>query len=251
MSSVSASPSNSTSTAPTSFSAGVMALMLESSAVRSQSSKLDVQLNSQEMQRLRAEVERAIEAAREAQEDAGMWGGIADFFDGDVARLAQVVAVAALAVGSGGSAVPLLVGAMALTAAAQAAEQAGLDPKLCMALAVAGGLLGVLAGGGAGAAGLSGSIAQYANMTAAGATVVGGGSTVVQKYYEADVTRANAGADRTRAKQQELELLVQQIIERLGQIERDTTRAAATGSQLEQSSHESQIQVTRNIGGGT
>jgi hypothetical protein len=212
-----------------SLSAGTLALASESRASQTQSAKREVEVNSDKLERLRAEIEQALEKAKEAEEDAGVWGSLSDFFGVDVAKVAQAVAAVAAVAATGGAATPFLVAALACSAAAEIGEAAGLDPKLCMGLAVAGAALGFCAGN-AGGAGTFAKLGSAASVVGGGAQAAGGAFSIVEGEYRADAQRENARADLTRSKEQEVELQLRQILERLKQLQNAATQQSRTTS---------------------
>lgn len=230
-----------------SMNAQLMSLLAESHAARGANAKQEVEVNSEKLERLREEVQRAIEEAKEAEEDAGFWGGIADFFGGDVAKVAQAVAAAAAIATTAGAATPFVVAAVACAAAAEIGQAAGLDPKICMALSIASAAFGVCAGGvGTGA---PSAIGTGATVTAAGAQAVGGGAMIAEGEYRADVLRANARGKRVEADQAKVQLLIEQMLERLHQLQRESQRGFSGGAQISKDTHRGQDAVLTNFQG--
>ena len=240
----------SATTAPgVSLNAQVMMLLTECNSAKGANAKKEVDFNSEKLERLRAEIQRALEEAKAAEEDAGFWGAIADFFGGDLAKVAQVVASAAALVATGGAATPFIVAAIACAGAAEIGKAVGLDPKICMALSVAGAALGLCAGG-AGAGPLS-QVAAGATAVSGGAQAVGGGASIAEGQYRADVLRANARGQRAEAEQARVQLLFQQILERLQQLQDQDSRATSTGSRIAADSHYGRDAVLMNFHGGS
>jgi hypothetical protein len=231
-----------------SISASVMALFAEANAVRGANAKQDIEINSDKLERLRADAQRAIEDAMEAEEDAGFWGSIADFFGGDVAKVAQAVAAAAAIVATGGAATPFVVAAIACAAAAEIGQAAGLDPKICLALSVASAALG-LAGGGGGA-GLAAGIRTGATVAGGTAEAIGGGASIAEGEYRADVLRANARGNQAESQQAKVQLLLEQILNRLQDLEKERTRGASVSSQIAKDTHYAGDRILGNFHGG-
>jgi hypothetical protein len=230
-----------------SMNAQLMSLLAESHAAQGANSKQEIEVNSEKLERLREEVQRAIEEAKEAEEDAGFWGSIADFFGGDLAKVAQAVAAAAAIAATGGAATPFIVAAVACAAAAEIGQAAGLDPKICMALSIASAAFGVCAGG-AGTGALS-AVGTGATVAAAGSQAVGGGASIAEGEYRADVLRANARAKRADADQAEVQLLIEQMLERLQQLQRESQRSFSGGAQISKDTHRGQDAVLTNFQG--
>lgn len=115
----------------------MLALIVYNQLVQGESARTSVKLNQQQLEQLREQVREALEAAREAQESSGFWGAIADVLGSDLATVAQVVAIAAATVATGGAAA-IALGAIAIacTLAAKYAEELGIPPELATAIAV-------------------------------------------------------------------------------------------------------------------
>ena len=58
----------------------LLALLVESSAATRENGLARVESSFQRLEELRAEIERALERAREAQEDSGFWSDVAGLF---------------------------------------------------------------------------------------------------------------------------------------------------------------------------
>jgi hypothetical protein len=229
------------------MSAGVMALMVEGRAARGECARNEVGVNSERLERLRAEVQKAIEDAKEAQDDAGFWGSIADFFGGDVAKVVQAAAMAAAVAASGGAALPFIVAAVACSAAAEVGEAAGLDPKICLGLAIAGAAFGLCAGGAG-----SGAISKIgAGLTIAGgaARATGGAASIAAGQYLADVERAQAREMRAEAQQRQVQLELEKILDHLRELGQDAARAAKTTSTTLENDHAGSEAVLENLAG--
>src|SRR5690349_7893614 len=91
----------------------MLALIVKSQLVQSESARTSVELNQEQLQQLREVVRQALEEAREAQESSGFWGDVGDILGGDIATFAQVVVVAATCVATGGAAA-IVLGAIAV-----------------------------------------------------------------------------------------------------------------------------------------
>jgi hypothetical protein len=228
-----------------SLSAGVMALMVQGRAAQGESARNDVSLNSERLERLRAEVQKAIEEAREAQDDAGFWGSIADFFGGDVAKVAGALAAVAATAASGGTALPFIAAGLACTAAAEIGAAAGLDPKVCLCLSVASAAFG-LAAGDVG----SGTFAKLSaglTVVAGAAQATGGAASIVSGEYAADVLRAQAREGRAGAAQQQVQVALEQLLERLRTLQQDATRAIETHASTAETSRSGAKAVLENF----
>jgi hypothetical protein len=174
----------------------LLLMMARSHSTQSDVAKQNVDQAFNRLSDLRDQIEKAIERAREAEKGAGFWNDVAGVFGGDIATIAGVIAAAALALGTAGAGAVVLASiAATCIAAAKAGEKLGWDPKICMALQVAGALAGLSAGRADNVTGLFKTVHGVANATQGGATVVGGEATIVAGRYEADAIehRAQAG----------------------------------------------------------
>lgn len=160
--------------------ARMLALIVYTQLVQGESAQASVQLNEQQLKELRAAVKEAIEQAREANEDSGFWGDIGDALGGDLASLAQVVAIAAACVASGGTAA-IVLGAIAIgcSLASKYADELGIPPDVAIGIGIAGAVAAVAAGNVGAAGGLAG--------TASGASQVGTGAAQTSKLAEVAV----------------------------------------------------------------
>lgn len=158
--------------------ARMLALMVYTQLVQGESAQTSVKLNEQQLKDLRAQVREAIERAREANEDSGFWGDIGDVLGGDLASLAQVVAIAAACVATGGTAA-LVLGAIAIgsSLAAKYADELGIPPNVAIGIGIAGAVASVAAGNVGAAGGLAG--------TASGASQIGSGAAQASKLTQA------------------------------------------------------------------
>jgi hypothetical protein len=208
--------------------ARMLALMVYAQVVQADSAQTSVKLNESQLKELRAAIKEAIEAAREANEDSGFWGDIGDALGGDIATLAQVVAVAAACVVSGGTAAVLL-GAIAIACSVVSshAEELGIPPQVALGIGIAGAVAGVASGNVGAAGGLAGAasttstastactaatqtsqvvetaakVGHYAQLVGAAAQGSGAAANGVSGYYaseavgyKADETKAKGGA---------------------------------------------------------
>jgi hypothetical protein len=157
--------------------ARMLALMVYTQLVQGESAQTSVQLNEQQLKELRAQVREAIEQARKANEDSGFWGDIGDVLGGDLASLAQIVAIAAACVVTGGTAA-LVLGAIAIgcSLAAKYADELGIPPNVAIGIGIAGAVASVAAGNVGAAGGLAG--------TASGASHIGSGAAQASKLTQ-------------------------------------------------------------------
>lgn len=217
-----ASPEISAPSCGASPEARMLALMVYTQVVQADSAQTSVKLNEQQLKDLRAAVREAIEAAREANDDSGFWGDIGDVLGGDIASLAQVVAVAAACVATGGTAA-LVLGAIAVgcAIAASHAEELGIPPSVALGIGIAGAVAGVMSGNlgaGVGVAGAASTastastaaaqgaelantalqVARDAKLVAAAAQLGGAAANGVAGYYAGEAIDYKADAARAR-----------------------------------------------------
>lgn len=160
----------------------LLALLVFSEMTRSTSAKEAISLSSEQLDVLREEARRALQKAREAQEDSGFWGKLSSLFRGDIASLAEVVAMAAATVATGGTAA-LVLGAIAVgaTLASKYADELGIPPNVAIALGVAAGLASVASGN------LGGGLSHF--------TALGEAANATKLFYQGvAVTATAAGA---------------------------------------------------------
>jgi hypothetical protein len=203
--------------------ARLLALMVYTQLVQGESAQSSIELNELELNDLRAAVKEAIEQAREANEDSGFWSDIGDVLGGDIASLAQIVAVAAACVATGGAAA-LVLGAIAIgcSLASKYADELGIPPQVAIGIGIAGAVAAVAAGnvgavGGAasaasGASQVGTGAAQASKLTHAAlqvksaATLVGAGAqaggaiaNTASGYYAAEAVDHRATAQQAQA----------------------------------------------------
>src|SRR4051812_50173051 len=80
----------------------LLALVVYTQTTQLDAAQTSVNLNFDQLEKLREEVKKALDAAREAKKDAGFWGGLANIFGGDVASIASAVAAGGGGGGAGG-----------------------------------------------------------------------------------------------------------------------------------------------------
>jgi hypothetical protein len=207
----------------------LLALIVYSQLVQRHGSETSIQLNQQELKQLREEVRAALREALEAQNKSGFWGGISQVLNGDVSAIAQVVAVAAATVATGGSAA-LILGAIALgaTLASKYAQELGIPSDVALCIGIAAAAASVASGNLGGAAQAAGTMAKLASNVSTVASSVqaaaqagGGIAHSVAGYYSGAVIdqRADAQASELRRGIESMELeaaleLLQRALER-------------------------------------
>jgi hypothetical protein len=158
----------------------LLVLVVFSEMTRADAAETSIDVNSEQLQHLREEARKALEAAREAQDKSGFWGSISSLLNGDIASMAQLVAVAAAAVASGGTAAVVLAAiTIGATLGSKYADELGLPPSVAVGLGVAAGLAAAASGNwGGGVSGLTelGAAANTTRIYAQGVSVAASGT---------------------------------------------------------------------------
>ena len=206
--------------------ARLLALMVQNQLVQGESAKASVHLSQDQLKQLRETVRQALEEAREANEDSGFWGDIGDVLGGDIASLAEVVAVAAAAVATGGAAaVAIAAVTIGCALASKYSDELGIPPKVAIGIGIAAALMSVATGNlaaGSGVASLTsasngaatvGTEAQQvsrltqiakdvqfaANLIAPTATGAGVAANLASGYYQSEAVDHDADAHTGQA----------------------------------------------------
>jgi len=208
----------------------LLAHILLSRGVLSDSAREDVNRANAALEEARRQMREALERARDAADKSGFWGEISSVFNGDIAAVAEVVASAAaiVATGGAGAACVLALVSAGLSIGAEVGEKVGLDPKLCMALAVGGAIAGVAVGRLDVPNGVWADVAKGARIADAAATATGSAATLVSENYRADSMNAQADAATARGAQDDAVFRFNQALEVLQKCARDVQRADST-----------------------
>lgn len=152
----------------------MLVLMVQNQLVQGEAAKTDIALSEDQLKDLREQVRAALEQAREAEEESGFFAGIGDALGGDLATLAQVVAVAAAAIVTCGAAAAVLATiAIACTLASKYGEELGIPPNVAMGLGIAAAVSMVAAGNVGGAAGAVGTASSGSTVAASAGAAAG------------------------------------------------------------------------------
>jgi hypothetical protein len=235
----------------------LLALLVFSEMSRSNAAKDSVHLSSEQLDVLREEARRALQAAHDAQEHSGFWSKLSSLFSGDIASLAEVVAMAAATVATGGTAA-LVLGAIALgaTLASKYADELGIPPNVAIALGVAAGLASVASGNLGGGLSHFTALGEAANATkfyyqgvAATATAAGSVSHGVAVHYQGQALDDKADV-KDFENQQVLESSdIEANLELLqSALDRQLAYVSAT-NQFARSDHQSTQQVIQDFSG--
>jgi hypothetical protein len=228
----------------------LLAMLAESHSAQSRCSQAEIGHAFERLKELRGEIKAAMERAQEANDHAGIWGGISNALGGDVASIAGVIASAAVIAGTGGTGAAVLLAGAAIgfAAAAKVGQELGLDPKLVLALELAGVAAGAFCGGEA-SPGFWATLATVARGTQGGATAAGGGAFIVQGQYQGDATEAQGEARFHRGEEQ---LENEKVEEVLGLLEQSAKiwRFESEAASKIQNEHSAQSDaVVMRIGG--
>jgi hypothetical protein len=223
--------------------ARLLALMVQNQLVQGESAKTSVNLSKEELKQLRETIRQALEDAREANEDSGFWGDIGDVLGGDIASLAEVVAVAAAAVATGGAAAVVLAAiTIGCSLASKYSDELGIPPKVAIGIGIAAAVTSVATGNmaaGGGVASLTSAsngatavgteaaqvsrltqIAQQvkfaANLIAPVATGAGAGANLVSGYYQSEAVDHNADAHAAQSREKLESMEIDAAVDLLG-----------------------------------
>jgi hypothetical protein len=237
--------------------ARLLALIIQTQVSQRDAAETSVNLSFDEIQKLRAEVKRAIEEAREAKQDAGFWSELAEVLGGDVATIATAIAAAAAVVASGGAAAAVLaVVASAASFAAKHAEELGIPPEVAIGIAVAASVAGLCCGNGKGlfdlgekAVAVSKDVKACASVVAAGATGAGAASGAVAGQYEGAARDHQADARRAEGQQDVISVDIDRALDLLASSLDRQLRAASVSSDIQQNSLASRAVILNNFAG--
>jgi hypothetical protein len=245
--------------------------MVQNQLVQGESAKTSVNLSHEELKQLRETVRQALEEAREANEDSGFWGDIGDVLGGDIATLAQVVAVAAAAVATGGAAaVALAAITIGCALASKYADELGIPPNVAIGLGIAAAVTSVASGNLTGAGEVAsltsaskGAVAvgteaaqvsrltQIAQQVRLGATLIapaatgaGAGANLVSAYYQSEAVDHNADAHAAQSQEKLESMEIDAAVELLGKaIDRQLAAMAEMTQTLEANQQSKQLIV--------
>ncbi|HYJ11296.1 MAG TPA: hypothetical protein VEX18_19875 [Polyangiaceae bacterium] len=235
----------------------LLVLMVHSQMNRSEGAQSSVELSAEKLENLREEARKALAAAREAREDAGFWEKLSGVLSGDLALIAQLVAIAAATVATGGTAA-IVLGAIAVGAslASHYADDLGIPQEVAIGLGVAAGLASLATGN------LGGGLSQFTTVssaatstrliaqgTAIAATAGGAVAGKVSRDCAAEVLDHQA---KVRGFETAQELESSSIDENLDRLERALASQAfivTTGTNILHSSNRSTEAVLQNFAG--
>ena len=188
----------------------LLALSVYQQARQMIESRTSINLSAEQLDKLRDQVHKALDEARDAKKDSGFWGGLAKVFKGDIATLAMAVAAVAACIVTGGAAAAVLaVIAAAASFAASHAKELGIPESVAVGIAVAASVAALCCGNASGLVGVASTLQQTANtvrtVATAGAAVAqlsGAGCGVAAAKYEQDAEHFSADAKQSQGEQE-------------------------------------------------
>jgi len=180
----------------------VLALAVFAQASQMSEAKTSVDLNAQQLEKLREQVKQALEQAREAQKESGFWNGLSKLLGSDLATIASAVAAVALVVASGGAAAAILaVVATAVSFASDHAKELGIPPGVAVGIAIGASIAALCVGDGKALFKVSDEVRDIAKAVKVGASVAsatykaeGAACGAVGASYERDAKYDHADA---------------------------------------------------------
>ncbi len=235
----------------------LLALVVYTQSSQLNAAQTSVNLNFDQLEKLREQVKKALDEAREAKKDAGFWGGIAKIFGGDLASVASAVAAVAAVVASGGAAAAVLAAvAAAATIAADHAKDLGIPPEVAMAIAVTACVAGLCCGDAKGLFKVSDAVASAASKTRMWATAgaaafkaAGGGAGVVEGKFEEDAGLHHADAHWAAGRHDVVSADIDDALDRFRAAVDHQDSAIKTTSSIQQQSAASDYAILNNWGG--
>jgi hypothetical protein len=235
----------------------LLALVIYTQSNRRDAAETSVNLNFEELEKLREDVKKAIEQAREAKEDEGFWSDLADFFGGDLATLATAIAAVAAVVASGGAAAAVLaVVASAASFAADHAEELGIPPEVAMGIAIGASVAGLCCGDAKGLVDIGKKVTDvakdvklYANIGAGLAKGAGAAFTAVAGQYEGDAIDYQADARQAEGRQEIVSVDIDEALDELASSLERQLSAANQASNIQQGTSASSSVILNNFAG--
>ena len=232
----------------------LLAVLVQAQSSAQSNAKGEIERGFAHLDELKKQLADTIRQAEEAANDSGFFGFLGDIFGSDIAQIAGAVAAIAATIATGGAAAPLLLIAIseALQVAAKVGAELGLDPKICMGLAIAAVAVGFCSGAGAGqAAGevadVARSVSLGAKLTQGTATIAGGSLRIVSAHYQAKQLDYQADAAGYRAEDEATNLDLDDAFSLLQRALRTEQRETATVSELVQDDSETNARLCNRL----
>jgi hypothetical protein len=223
----------------------LLALVVYAQVSQMSEAKTSINLNAEQLEKLRDQVMKALDEAREAKQDSGFWGGLAKLFGSDLASIASAVAAVAAVVASGGAAAAILaVVAAAATLAADHAKELGIPTEVAMVIGITAGVASLCCGNGEALFKVSDTVKDVANgvkivgqASAAAFQIEGSAFGMVAAKYEREAGYHQADARSAQGSQDLTSADIDEALDRLATaLERQNTAVKLTSGVLEQSS---------------
>jgi hypothetical protein len=235
----------------------LLALIVYSQTSQMNEAKTSVNLNAEQLERLREQVKKALDEAREAKKDSGFWGGLAKIFGGDLASIASAVAAVAAVVATGGAAAAILaVVAAAATLAADHAKELGIPTEVAMAIAITASVASLCCGDAKGLFKVTEAVKDVAKdvkvvgyATSAAFKIEGAGCGVVAGKYERNAGYSDADARSAEGRQHIVSADIDESLDRLSSALDYLRNAAKLTSSIQQQTSASDHAILNNWGG--
>ena len=232
----------------------LLALVVYTQSSQLNAAQTSVKLNFDQLEKLREQVKKALDEAREAKKDAGFWGGLAKIFGGDVASIASAVAAAAAVIVTGGAAAAVLAAvAAAATIAADHAKELGIPAEVAMAIAVTACVAGLCCGDAKGLLRFSDAVTAAAskvrvcaNVGAVAAKAAGGGLGIAEGKCEQDAGLQQADARWAEGRQDVVSADIDDALDRFAAAVDHQDSAIKVTSDIQQQSAASDYAILNN-----
>jgi len=245
------------SAAPLSPEERMLALIVYTQASQMSSAKTTIDLNAEQLEKLRDQVQKALREAMEAKKDSGFWGGLAKIFGSDLASLASAVAAVAAVIGTGGAAAPILAAiAVAASLAAEHAEELGIPSEVAMGIAIAASVAALCVGDGKGlfevskkVKDITDGVSTYATAAAVSFKAEGVACDTASEVYERAAKYAAANARLADGQQELVSSDMDEAFDRLAAAFAQQSSAAERASSIQQQSAASSFALLNSWAG--
>jgi hypothetical protein len=235
----------------------ILALTVYTQSAQMAEAKTTIDLNAEELEKLREQVRKAIDDARAAEKKSGFWGSLAKLFGSDLASIAAAVAAVAATVATGGAAAAVLaVVATAASFAAQHAEELGIPPELAMGIAIGASVAGLVSGNAGSLFKVGEAVQKTADtvkLVAKGAELSLRGTGAALSYHAAgyahDAAYASADARSAEGQQELVNGDMDEALDRFSSALSRQNGAVRLTSQMQQEHAASQFAILSNFGG--
>ena len=233
------SPASDATTIRFNGACGLLARLVQAQCTNRSSIEGDIEHGFERLDELKKQVAESVRQAADAANESGFFGFLSDIFGSDIAQIVGAVAAIAATIASYGAAAPLLVIVIseALQVAAKVGAELGLDPKICMVIAIASVAVGFCSGGGSGqavgaAADAAREVALGAKIAQGSATIAGGSAKIVSAHYRAKQLDRQADAVKHQARKDATDLDMDDAFARLQRSLRAEHQEVAAASEI-------------------